>query len=530
MENYMKKLGLTKEDLLGRKCYPYNFQKAFMFLKQAAASKMPVYVIGDYDVDGVCSTHILKEIAACFGIAVYRRIPKRFSEGYGLSEKIISEIPDGAYIITVDNGIAAKEAIKKAKQRGMKVMILDHHLIPEDYEEVADVVYDCHTEDGSTYHDYCGAGMAYKLAEYIWGPDHPFIRHLCVLAMIATIADSVPVLGDNRNIIKDGLRFVKKGYCPNSITLLMSQIGLDTLTVQDINYKIAPMINAPGRLHDDGAQMVSDFLACANPIQAEVMAGKIYEMNTERKTILNKVKKELEPRLERIDTSKPVCLHIDNLGEGFLGLIAGWIVETYNTAAFVTTNAEKGIYKGSARSNGSLHIKNTLEKNKTILENCGGHECAGGFSLKEENLMIFHSNLAKETCYPIDNQYILKIRQEDIVTWRKVLNVYEPFGVGFPEPVFNCDFVSEERFGKHFETNGVQLPDIIPGAKLTGVGKYKANLRLFGKDHEAFGFEKTVDYLSINAPKKVNLTGKIATNVWNGNETVKFMIDNIQKA
>lgn len=517
MINYIKRLGLKEEDIFVTRIYPYNFREGFDFFKEAAASGKPFTIVGDYDVDGVCSTEILDQICRAFHINAFRRIPKRFSEGYGLSEKIIDEIPADSYLVTVDNGIAAAPALIKAKKKRIKCMIVDHHLIPDDYTKIADVVYDCHMEDGSTFHDYCGAGMAYKFAEYIWGENHPFVQNLCVYAAIATIADSVPLLGDNRKIVQNGLKYANEGNLPMSISLLMKQIGLDILSTGDINYKIAPMINAPGRLDDNGAQMVSDFFATDNQLQAEIMAGNIYEMNSQRKQLLNQQKKDLEPRLEGIDTSKPVCLHIENLGEGFLGLIAGWIVEKYNTVAFITTNAENGELKGSARSNGSLHIKNILEKNKEILTKYGGHEGAGGFSLKEENLMIFHGNLAKESCYPVENKVIIKINQDDIPAWRKAMNVFEPFGVGFPEPYFNCDFVSEERFGKHYETNGALLPD----------KKQKANLRLFGKNYEAFGYEKTEEYLKLNAPKRVNLTGTITTNVWQGHETVKLMIDGI---
>lgn len=518
MKEYLKRLGLTEEDVKAEKIYPYNLQQAYLFFKEIADNKKVLYAVGDYDVDGLMSIKILDEIAKAFGIPVFRRIPKRFSEGYGLSEKIVDEIPYNSYIVTIDNGIAAKEAIIKAKGKGCKIMIMDHHLPPEDYEKVADIVYDCHMEDGSTYHDYCGAGMAYKFAEYIWGNDHPFCKTLCVYAMIATIADSVPLLGDNRRIVKQGIRYAKEGFTPRPIGLLMAQSGIDNLNTQIINYKIAPMLNAPGRLRDDGAQMVSDFLALENDLQAEVLAGKIFEDNENRKMMLNKCKKELEPRLENTDASHPICLHIENLSEGFLGLIAGWISEKYNTAAFVTTNAENGEYKGSARGNGSIHIKEILEKNKDILIKFGGHEGAGGFSLMEGNLLYFHACLLKENCYPIEKYNIINIDQDEIPMWRKTLDQYEPFGMGFPEPHFNCNFTSEVRFGKHYETNGVQLPD----------KKEKANLRLFGNGYEAFGYEKTLDYLALNAPKKVNLTGTVATNVWNGNETVKLMIDEIK--
>lgn len=520
MKEYLKRLGLTEEDVLSEKSYSYDLRNAFYFLKEAAASKMPVYGFGDYDVDGLMSIKILDEICKPFGISIYRKIPKRFSEGYGISEKFVDEIPDNCYIITIDNGITAKEALIKAKKKGCKIMVIDHHLLPDDYEQVADVVYDCHMEDGSTYHEYCAAGMAYKLAEFIWGKEHSYVKNLCVYAAIGTIADSMPMLGDNRNIVKDGLRYVKEGIIPKPIALLMAQSGIDTLTVQNINFKIAPMLNAPGRMRDDGAQMVSDFLALDNELQAEILAGKIYEENEERKLLLNRCKKELEPKLEGIDTSHPVCLHIEDLGEGFLGLIAGWITEKFNTASFVTTNCENGEIKGSARGNGSLHIKEVLERNKEILTKFGGHEGAGGFSLKAENLIIFHKNLTTESCYPVDKKMIIKIQQDEIPKWRNELLKYEPFGVAFPEPHFNCDFTSEIRFGKHFETNGVMLPD----------KKNKANLRLFGNGYEAFGYEKTAEYLALNAPKKVNLTGTITTNVWNGTETIKLMIEEILRS
>lgn len=524
IEAYLESLDINVSDLLSEKMYPYDFMDAFNFMKEVAASGKPLYIIGDYDVDGLFSPEEFRLIALSFGIkVVIIRIPKRFSEGYGLNMSIIDEIPENVYMITVDNGISANEAIEKAKEKGIKTMIFDHHLPSKD-SAVADVTYDCHCDGKTAYSEYCAAGMVYKFAEYIWGKENPFVKYLNVLAMIATLADSVPLLGDNRNIVKRGLDlYNQEGIQPLHIKTLMDNEGLTSLDVENVNFKIAPLINACGRMEDDGAQYVSEFLANQNPETIQAMALVIKQKNEERKEKLNAYKQELEKQFQNygIDPTHPIIIYYPELSEGFLGLIAGWIVEKYNAVAFVITLTDNGELKGSARSNGSIHIKELLEKNAFLLLKSGGHEGAGGFSLQKENYAAFRKSLLQENVYPIKNRNIIQINQSDIPYWYQKKQTYAPFGMGMPEPEFQTIFTAKEVMGKYFETNG----GVYEKDK-----KYKRNVRLYGDGAEAFGFNMIEPYLAINTPKTTKITGNIILNRFNGKNQIKFMFKEIEKS
>lgn len=523
IEAYLKSLNINVSDLLTEKIYPYDFMDAFNFMREVAASGKPLYIIGDYDVDGLLSSEELRLISLSFGIkTVIIRIPKRFSEGYGLNVSIINEIPDNVYMITVDNGISANEAIWKAKAKGIKTMVLDHHLPPKD-SAMADVTYDCHCDGKASYPEYCAAGMVYKFAEYIWGKENPFVKYLNVLAMVATLADSVPLLGDNRNIVKRGLYlYNQEGIQPLHIKTLMDNEGLASLDVENVNFKIAPLINACGRMEDDGAQYVSEFLINQNPETIQAMALVIKQKNEERKEKLTFYKQELEKQFQGIgiDPLHPVIIYYPELSEGFLGLIAGWIAEKYDTVSFVVTSTENGELKGSARSNGSLHIKKILEKNTALLLKSGGHEGAGGFSLKKEDYASFRKALLQENVYSAQNRNIIQINQSDIPYWYQKKQMYAPFGMGMPEPEFQTIFTAKEVMGKYFETNG----GVYEKNK-----KYKRNVRLYGDGAEAFGFSMIEPYLAINTPKTAKITGNIILNRFNGKDQIKFMFKEIEK-
>ena len=183
---------------------------------------LPIYMIGDYDVDGICSVSQSVLMANKYGIDLRVRLPKRFSEGYGLSEKIIDEI-DRGIIITVDNGICSHSAIQKAKDKGLYVIITDHHLPMKnkdgsDYLPNADIIFNPHLGNTCEFKDYCGAGIVYKLIETINPLDTDFLNQMSVYAAFATIADCVPLVEDNRNIVIKGISNIKSSKITTGIS------------------------------------------------------------------------------------------------------------------------------------------------------------------------------------------------------------------------------------------------------------------------------------------------------------------------
>ena len=279
--------------------YLHGLKEAVQFVKLKLRHKVPVHIVGDYDVDGEMSTAILELALETFGgYPVHVRLPRRFSEGYGLSMKIIDEISDGL-IITVDNGIAALEQVKAAKAKGLSVVVIDHHLPVRnpDTEEIilpeADYVIDPKAIEGSMFSEYCGAGLAYRFAKALLTEEHPIMNNLLVFASIATVTDMVPLIGDNRTIVKEGLKHINQRDVTFGLQILLDRLKLNHVTEEDYGFLIGPVMNASGRMLDDGpidvVNMVTSLADPANPefirktMYLHDLADELVERNEKRK-------------------------------------------------------------------------------------------------------------------------------------------------------------------------------------------------------------------------------------------------------
>ena len=255
-EVVMKNTGLSKEELLNdEKEYQIrDVEKVIEVLNRAAKEKIFVTVIGDYDTDGVTSSSEWELMLKAKNIPHRIRLPKRHLEGYGLNEKIIDEIETGI-VLTVDNGIAAIPAIKKAKDKGLYVIVVDHHqpVLNQETKEVilpeADIIIDPHAIKGQADFDYyCGAGLTYKVAEAWFGKDHYIMKKLSSLAAIGTVGDVVELKGDNRKIVRSGLKnmLTKEGRTIGLLKLMQTFNLSERVTAEDIGFSISPAINACG--------------------------------------------------------------------------------------------------------------------------------------------------------------------------------------------------------------------------------------------------------------------------------------------
>ena len=248
--------GMTEDELLIPKEHYHidRLDEAAEIIKATAKTDTPISVVADYDADGICAAAVMWMLLRELGVKPKIRIPRRFSEGYGLSENIIDELEPGL-LITVDNGIVAHAAIQKAKEKGFYVIVTDHHLSDGISLPNADVIIDPNAIPGSAdFNGYCGAGIAYKLAVEILGKDHPLVPVLLSFAAIATVADVMPLIHENRFIVKDGLESMTGKGRTIGLLALLERCGFESyITAKDIGFKIAPVLNAPGRLEDDGA-------------------------------------------------------------------------------------------------------------------------------------------------------------------------------------------------------------------------------------------------------------------------------------
>ena len=494
--------------------------------------KRPVMIVGDYDVDGKCALAILARTLKVLGFTdVQSRIPHRISEGYGINEAIIDEIEsDDTLLITVDNGIAAHEAIRKAIARGLEVIITDHHLpvldengepdIPE-----ADVVIDPNAiENSADFSGYCGAGIAYKLAVYLMdhaGYEDPEFRDsLLSLAAIATVCDSVPMVEENWVFVRDGLRCLSSGKTFAGVKALLWDMYLNGhVTEEDLAYKIGPCINADNRLYDDSTLAV-DLLLCDEEEKAKSLSRKLKDVNETRKELCQVAEKYADKVISAYKMEEDFPL-IVNLGtkvqEGLIGILAGRLAEKYNVPAIVFCETEGDILKGSARTAGGIDLHKVISSSAApLLSTFGGHAAACGLSVKKENYRQMRENI-KTFCEQneerpedgSDAQYDLSITEEEVPETLKELRKYAPYGEQFPEPVFRiANFKVIPKDGGYFKTmakEGVKFS----GASATAVG---------------FGFS---ELLGTEKPKTVDFYGKLSENYFKGQVTPQIVFDDL---
>lgn len=431
--------------------------KAADLVEEAVRNGVKIAISSDFDVDGIFSGMILLEGILRIGGEASVYTPDRVKEGYGLNDRIVEEAHSEGYgmILTCDNGIAAAEPILRAKELGMTVVVTDHHEVPYTLEEsgerryhlpAADAVVDHKQEDCPyPFKKLCGAGVTYKLIQILYerfGVEREELYRLLEYAAIATVADVMDLEGENRIIVREGLR--RLGETRNlGLQALMEVNGMDPkhLTAYHIGFIIGPCFNAAGRL--ETVKMAFDLLKAKTREEAAARAETLKELNDSRK---NMTQKGVEQAVEVIEQSpwkqdKILLVRLHGCHESLVGIIAGRIREKYYKPVFVFTDAEEGI-KGSGRSIEGYHMFDGLMQCQDLLERFGGHAMAAGLSLKEENLEPLRKRLndactlTQEELTPlvqIDVPMPLSYITEELIEEFKLL---EPFGKGNTKPIF----------------------------------------------------------------------------------------------
>jgi len=480
-----------------------------------------VTIVGDYDVDGVVAVFILMMSLKWAGFKDVRyRIPRRFSEGYGISTKIVDEIESGL-LITCDNGIAQPVAIKKAKNKGLGVIIIDHHLPAADEAgniliPNADFIIDPNAIEGSAdFNGYCGAGLCYKFACELLGQEMKFYTQLLQGATaVATVCDVMELREENYVFVRNGL---KKLLMPNlNTTGLYALVSAFQLTkhisAHDVGFKIGPAINACSRMKDDGATEALELLLYSGPFQTAIKkAEEIVSVNDARKA----AKKEALIKAESVIAEQclygdiPLVLYVPGISEGLIGILAGNLSEKYQTPAFIFTDSENpDELKGSARAFGNYHVKNEMDKCPDLFERFGGHAGAGGMTIKRDNLeelrRVLSDNIS-DYVIPDDEEetyYDLEINASDIPKVLAELEAYEPFGEGNPQVIFKVnDFSVVPRYGSY--------------KKL--IGDDESIVKLYSSNSTAIGFDMADKMKRIEKPNKLDLVGTLSYNYFNGN-------------
>ena len=412
-----------------------------------------IRIIGDYDIDGVCSTYILLKgfhRAAGNGQIDYE-IPDRIRDGYGINESIIRQAAEDGIdtLVTCDNGIAALKEISIAKQLGMTVVVTDHHEVPVDaYGQIlppADAVVDP-KQDGETYpyHEICGAVVAWKLINVIYEdlgiPEHEWME-LLEFAAIATVGDVMKLQDENRLIVKYGLK--KIGSTKNTgLRMLVEKNNLDinNLSAYHIGFVIGPCLNAGGRLKS--AKVALRMLLEQDPDRVSGLADELKELNDVRKDMTAKGETEAIEQVERFYMSdKVLVVFLPECHESLAGIIAGRLREHFHKPSFVLTRGEQSA-KGSGRSIEAYHMYQGLCEVSDLLVKFGGHPMAAGLSIEESDIDEFrrrlneNAKLTEDDFVPqiwIDVPMPFEYVNEKIVDELKGL---EPFVQGNEKPLF----------------------------------------------------------------------------------------------
>lgn len=516
-EVVLRNTGLTEEELLSPQRSPHLFhlEEAVQMIKTAVANKQRTYIMGDYDADGITATSImylmLKELDP--GLRVIARLPKRFSEGYGLNPKTVDEFDPDSFLITVDNGIGAVEAVQKAKDKNITVLVVDHHLAPEDgILPNADCIIDPHVDidTESVFRDYCGAGLAYRIAEKLLPADK--LNYLKALAAVGTVADVMPLLHDNRNIVLDGLKVMspplnRKHWNSGLISIINRLDLMDVpITAEDIGFKIGPIINAAGRMRDDGAALAFQTLVSDDEFEANNLAKELIDLNDSRKELVKTSIFEAEDIIadECLFGDHPMIVAGD-FHEGIVGILAGRLAEQYKTPVIVLANVDGHNWKGSGRSYGDVHLKELLDTAVDLLVAYGGHAGAVGLTVSDDNLEALRSRLIENmqdatVSKTEDEFYDLEIKSSDIPDVFEELQKFAPYGEGNPKIIFKIDeFRLAPKYGKFF-------------SKLGDGSIVKFN----GHECDAIGFGLAEKYDFADNPRLMNLYGVIGTNSFNG--------------
>lgn len=469
-----------------------DMDKAVALIHEKIKEGVRIRIVGDYDIDGVCSTYLLyKGLTRCGGHVDYQ-IPERIRDGYGINESIIRKAKEDGIdtIVTCDNGIAALEQVRLAKELGMTIIVTDHHEVvrAEDGSQIlpeADAVVNPHRDDCSyPFAGICGGVVAYKLVQVLYetsGVSKEEWQDMLEFAAIATVGDVMKLQDENRIIVRWGLKQIPH-TASAGLRALVNACGLDiyNLTAYHIGFVIGPCLNASGRLKT--AQLALELLLCGEPhagsfgwsgsARADELAAQLKLLNEERKDMTQVgTEQALRQVDEKLSEDDVLVVYLPDCHESLAGIIAGRVREAYNKPSFVLTRGEDCV-KGSGRSIESYHMYKALCGVQDLLLKFGGHPMAAGFSLKEEAVEEFRrrlneqSTLTKEDFIPkiwIDVAMPLEYVSEALIDELKSL---EPFGQGNEKPQFaqkNLRIRSLRAIGRN--NNAVRMTVVTEGGR-----------------------------------------------------------------
>jgi single-stranded-DNA-specific exonuclease len=498
-------------------------------LKEAIANEEKIAICGDYDADGMTSTALLLRALRWLGADVDYAIPSRMKDGYGINNRIVEEFAeDGvALILTVDNGISAHEAIARALELGMMVIVTDHHDLPPELPEADAILNPKLIPESSPYRDVAGVGVAYILAVTLaqeLGKLQGLTSQLLELFTLGTIADLAPLTGINRRWLKRGLGLLPKSEL-TGVQALIQMSGVKeeqkAMKPEDIGFKLGPRINAIGRLSDP--QIIIELLTTTEPGVALERAMQCEQINQKRQQLCEQIEQDAIAFIEKmrldLHQDRVLVLVQPNWHHGVIGIVASRLVERYGVPVFIGTyeGEDQNHIRGSARGIPEFNVFDALQFSKELLGKFGGHKAAGGFSLAAENLEAFRESLscfAHQCLQPEHLKPLISIDTQADFT-QITPNLYQqidalhPCGIGNPDPVFwtpNVKVVEQKVVGKgHLK---LTLSQDNQPVKITAVAW------------------RWGEYYPL--PHNVDIAYKLRENNWNGNTSIELELVGIR--
>lgn len=458
-----------------------DMDKATDILKECIEKKQKIRIIGDYDIDGICSIYILFKGLISLGADVDYEVPDRIKDGYGINERLINEAHQSGrdVIITCDNGIAAISQIEYGKSLGMTIIVTDHHDLKYTEENgerryilpPADAIVNPKQDDCRyPFKLLCGAGVAFKFIECInnkFDLDKSEMEKYLGIVAIATIGDVVDLKDENRIFVKEGLKKIRATRNLGLSALIeLNSIDREKISAYHIGFIIGPCLNASGRL--DTAKRAIRMLLSMDKGEAERLAGDLKALNDERKELTNEALKQAIIQVdEELSEDRVLVVFLPDCHESIAGIVAGKIRERYYKPVIVLTRSEGGI-KGSARSIEGYNIFEKLMECEDLLTKFGGHPMAAGLSLEESNLIPLRNALNKRcnlTEELLTEKIWIDVPMPISYISEKVINdlqYLEPFGKGNEKPVFadkHLNILSYRNIGKENQYTKMMVCD-----------------------------------------------------------------------
>lgn len=486
-------------------------------IAEAVRHGRKIAVFGDYDVDGITASALVSEFLALRGAEFMVRLPDRNAHGYGLNTQFIREAAawGATLLITVDCGITAVEEVDLARQLGIATLITDHHE-PGPAQPAAEVIVNPKATGPADLHLLAGVGVAMQViraASHALGEGNPEIlrRHLDLVAL-GTVADVVPLVGENRLLTRAGLAVINRGG-RMGLKALIRAADLENQPVSSTHlaFRLAPRLNAAGRMGD--ARSSLDLLLCQDYDQAQELAGFLNQENSRRQSVEQTILREAEKQLSQRDLPMVIVISGPKWPLGVMGLVASKLCEKYHRPSFVLSEGEESA-RGSGRSIPGFPLHQALAKTAHLLEKWGGHEMAAGVTVPLQNLRAFEEALQTAAEEVLLEEHLLPAltidaqSRLDELNFRllKELRAFEPFGYGNTRPVF---MVSRAGLA--------QPPRVL--------GERHLKLKLTdGRNHvmDAIGFGLGERAEELDAGAFLDVAGQISENNWNGTSTVQM--------